>query len=260
MNLVETPELALPAFVQIEPVGEARIGCRLSPVNLWQNARRDAPPARPPALIGFDAFCRLLDQFPALQELQLQGAEEPLRHPRLFDMVGYAAGRGVEVSLHTSLTGLSARRAEECVASGLRRLHVALGPAGPGRKPVLRSLSLLVAAKKAAGSRWPTVHLVHEHGVRHSAGGPCDWPRRAAHISCFGEATPCRRVGAGERAAFGNMMKEGVVRVWNNDAYRSFRERLAMDEPPETCRGCEVPRAAHSASPAVSPAFSASGR
>jgi radical SAM protein with 4Fe4S-binding SPASM domain len=174
-----------------------------------------------------------------LQELQLQGAEEPLLHPRLFDMVRYAASRGVEVSLHTSLPGLTARRAEECVASGLRRLHVALGPAGPGRKPVLRSLRLLIAAKKNAASRWPTVHLVHEQGVRHAAGGACDWPRRAAHISCFGEVTPCRRVGSGPRVAFGNMMKEGVVRVWNNDAYRSFRERLATEEPPETCRGCE---------------------
>jgi MoaA/NifB/PqqE/SkfB family radical SAM enzyme len=254
MNLVETPELALPEFVQIEPVGEAGIACRLSPASSWQYARRDSPPARPPALMSLQAFCRLVDQFPGLQELQLQGAAEPLLHPRLFDMVRYAAARGVEVSVHSALTGLSERRAEECVASGLRRLHVSLGPAGPRRQSVLRSLRRLIEAKKAAGSRLPSIHLVHEHGMRNAVRGACDWPRRAAHIGCAGEATPCRRVGTGARASFGNMLKDGVVRVWNNDAYRGFRERLASEDPPRSCRGCDVYRRAGIRVPAAASA------
>jgi hypothetical protein len=41
-------------------------------------------------------------------------------------------------------------------------------------------------------------------------------------------------------AALGNAIREGVVHVWQNDAYRRFRDRLASDEPPEICRACPV--------------------
>ena len=34
------------------------------------------------------------------------------------------------------------------------------------------------------------------------------------------------------------MRRDGVVRVWNNDAYREFRERLASSNPPQLCRNC----------------------
>ena len=37
--------------------------------------------------MDFDVFTRLLDQFPDLEELQLQGLGEPMMHPRFFDMV-----------------------------------------------------------------------------------------------------------------------------------------------------------------------------
>jgi hypothetical protein len=33
-----------------------------------------------------------------------------------------------------------------------------------------------------------------------------------------------------------------VVRVWQGDAYRRFRDRLASDDPPQTCRVCPVYR------------------
>jgi MoaA/NifB/PqqE/SkfB family radical SAM enzyme len=76
--------------------------------------------------MAFDAFCRLLDEFEGVKELHLQGLGEPLLHARFFDMVRYAAARGVEVSTNTNLTALSRRRAEDCVKSGLRRMQVSL--------------------------------------------------------------------------------------------------------------------------------------
>ena len=37
------------------------------------------------------------------------------------------------------------------------------------------------------------------------------------------------------------MAQDGVDEVWNNDAFRRFRERLASpDDPPEICRGCAI--------------------
>jgi radical SAM protein with 4Fe4S-binding SPASM domain len=90
----------------------------------------------------------------------------------------------------------------------------------------------------------PSIHFVHAQAGRGAVRGRCEWPRRGAHISFSGEATPCRRAAASGRASFGNMMKQGAVRVWNSEAYRDFRERLASGEPPEICRGCAVYRQA----------------
>jgi len=152
----------LPQFVQIEPVGQCNLKCRMCPV-----VYRDE---KPPAFMPFEDYCRLLDGFGALKELHLQGLGEPLLHPRFFDMVCYAVARGIAVSTNTNLTALSERRAEECVTSGLARMHVSLDAAeasayeyirvGARFDRVLRNLGWLTAAKRRRGSREPRIVLV----------------------------------------------------------------------------------------------------
>jgi|HigsolmetaAR202D_1030399.scaffolds.fasta_scaffold18942_2 Predicted Fe-S oxidoreductases len=156
----------LPRFVQIEPVGQCNLKCQMCPIMY----RRDGPPHGPPAFLDFDAFVRLVDQFPALEELHLQGLGEPLMHPRFFDMVRHAASRGVRVTTNTNLTILNARRAKECVASGLDVLHVSLDGAtaemyesirtGARWETVMANLDLLIRARREAGSDRPHLHLV----------------------------------------------------------------------------------------------------
>jgi len=186
--LAADPEL--PRFVQIEPVGQCNLRCRMCPVTL-----RDAGGAgKPPAFMSYETFCRLLDQFPAIRELHLQGLGEPLLHPRFFDMVAYAVARGIKVTTNTNLTALSQRRANECVASGLATLFVSIDAAEPaayeyirvgGRlSRVLRNLRWIGEAKRRARSDTPEiamvavamrrnleqlpalVRLAHEHGAR----------------------------------------------------------------------------------------------
>lgn len=152
----------LPAFVQIEPVGQCNLRCRMCPVMY-----RDE---KPPAFMAFDAFCRLVDEFEGVKELHLQGLGEPLLHPRFFDMVRYAVERGIEVSTNTNLTALSPRRATACVESGLARMHVSLDAAdarsyedirlGARFAKVLRNLSWLNEAKARLGAERPEVRLV----------------------------------------------------------------------------------------------------
>jgi MoaA/NifB/PqqE/SkfB family radical SAM enzyme len=179
----------LPSFVQIEPVGQCNLACRMCPVVL----RDSGGPGRPPAFMPYESFTALVDQFADLRELHLQGLGEPLLHPRFFDMVAYAAARGVEVSTNTNLTALSTRRAEHCVRSGLARMHVSLDSADPaayefvrvgarfGR--VVRNLERLVDARRRCGALFPEIRLVavlmrrtldglpglvrfaHEHGI-----------------------------------------------------------------------------------------------
>jgi MoaA/NifB/PqqE/SkfB family radical SAM enzyme len=120
--------------------------------------------------MDFDLYCRIVDAAPQLEELHLQGMGEPLMHPRFFDMVRYAARRGVRVSTNSNLTLLSERRAQACVDSGLHTLHVSLDGATAatyeyirvrGRlSRVLRNLEKLADAKRRAESRWPEVTLV----------------------------------------------------------------------------------------------------
>ena len=114
--------VTLPRFLQVEPVGQCNLRCQMCPIQF----RQDGPPHGPPAFMDFDVFTRLIDQFPDLEELQLQGLGEPMMHPRFFDMVAHAVRRGIRVGTNTNLTLLNARRAELCVTSGLSELHASI--------------------------------------------------------------------------------------------------------------------------------------
>jgi MoaA/NifB/PqqE/SkfB family radical SAM enzyme len=158
--------MELPSYVQIEPVGQCNLRCQMCPIQF----RRDGPPYGPPAFMDFGAFTRLIDQFAGLSELHLQGLGEPMMHPRLFDMVAYAAGKGIRVTTNSNLTLLSARRAALCVTSGLDALHVSIDGATAetyerirvlGRfERVTGNLELLLDARRRLGSGTPHLHLV----------------------------------------------------------------------------------------------------
>ena len=287
MNAPESMPIALPRCAQMEPVG----------------------PAKAPALMSFEAFRALLDEQPELRELHLQGAGEPLAHPRFFDMVSYAARRGIEVSTTSALLAISEARVDECVASGLACLDVNVGAAHPADCDYLRPGSKLrralrkaqrVALKRSSLPRirivlFPTrsnleqlpelIRLAREHGadavvLQHlwhdvctarrfvdaesllkencdfSAARAaaaqlgvalelpqferCVHPWSAIHVGAFGEALPCPKARTAQRLNLGNMRRDGVVRVWNGDAYREFRARLASANPPALCRQCSV--------------------
>ena len=160
------PPTALPQFLQIEPVGQCNLRCRMCPVQF----RTDGSPGGAPAFMSFTTFCSLLEQFPALTELHLQGLGEPMIHPRFFDMVHHAVRRGITVSTNSNMTVLSERRAVECVASGLHRLHASIDGAQAQTyefirvrahfERVVRNVRRLVAARDGAGARYPEIRLV----------------------------------------------------------------------------------------------------
>jgi radical SAM protein with 4Fe4S-binding SPASM domain len=301
--------------------------------------RADGAPGQPRAFMRFEAFCELIEQFPEIAELQLQGLGEPLLHPDFFRMVSHAAQRGIMVSTNTNLTVMSEQRAEQCVSSGLHIMHVSIDGASADTyeairirsrlSRVLRNLRRVTQMKARLDSELPHIHLVavamrhnlcelpdlvrlaHEEGIAtvfvqhlchdfgesslpaqyrpmrafideetllhedpqrvahyfdaaraaaaelgvalrlpnvrpraHAGGTPgkhrCDWPWRGAYISYDGKAMPCCMVATPDRIHFGDMTEQGVADVWNNDAYRRFREQLDSDDPPQVCRSCAV--------------------
>ncbi|QDV36275.1 radical SAM protein [Tautonia plasticadhaerens] len=158
--------MRLPRFLQVEPVGQCNLRCRMCPIQF----RRDGPPHGPPAFMDFDLFARLLDQFADLEELQLQGLGEPMMHPRFFDMISLASGRGIKVSTNTNLTLLTASRAERCVTSGLAELHASIDGATAETYErirvrarfdrIVRNLAGLVKARERLASATPRIRMV----------------------------------------------------------------------------------------------------
>src|ERR687885_2962699 len=158
--------MKLPTYVQIEPVGQCNLRCQMCAIQF----RRDGPPYGPPAFMAFDAFTRLVDQFVGLEGLHLQGLGEPMMHPRFFDMVAYAAGRGIRVSTNSNLTLLSRRRAERCVTSGLDSLHISIDGATAATyerirvrscfERVVHNLEQVLDARRRLGSDHPHLQMV----------------------------------------------------------------------------------------------------
>jgi len=52
---MDPPRMPLPRFLQIEPVGQCNLRCKMCPIQF----RRDGPPHGPPAFMDFNLFMRL---------------------------------------------------------------------------------------------------------------------------------------------------------------------------------------------------------
>ena len=158
--------MKLPSYIQIEPVGQCNLRCQMCSIQF----RQDGPPYGPLAFMAFEQFTRIIDQFPNVKELHLQGLGEPMMHPRFFDMVAYAVGRNITVTTNSNLTLLNERRAERCVTSGLDCLHVSIDGAKPETyerirvrarfERVVGNLERLISIKERLGSKLPRLVLV----------------------------------------------------------------------------------------------------
>jgi len=118
----------------------------------------------------FETFVRILDEFEGLRELHLQGLGEPTMHPRFFDMVRFAVGRGIRVTTNTNATLITDKRAEQCVTSGLECLHASLDGARAETferirvranfAKVVKNLERFRDVRERMGSKRPALHIV----------------------------------------------------------------------------------------------------
>ncbi len=155
-----------PSYVQIEPVGQCNLRCKMCPINF----RDDRPLHGSQKYMDYDLFTALIDQFENLQTLHLQGLGEPMLHPRFFDMVSYATGKGIHVIINTNLTLLNQRRAESCVTSGLEGVFFSIDGArketyenirvNSNYEKVLANLALLQETRDRMGSALPKLKMV----------------------------------------------------------------------------------------------------
>ncbi len=158
--------MKLPSYIQIEPVGQCNLRCEMCPIQF----RSDGPPNGPLAFMSWETFTSLLEGFPDLQKLHLQGLGEPMMHPRFFDMVTYAAQRGIQVTTNSNLTLLNPARTERLVRSGLETMFFSIDGSTPetyerirkrarfGR--VVENVERLLETRRRLGSTSPGLRIV----------------------------------------------------------------------------------------------------
>jgi MoaA/NifB/PqqE/SkfB family radical SAM enzyme len=100
------------------------------------------------------------------------------------------------------------------------------------------------AARDAAAAHGIALRLPRVTPIEHAPGTPgrsrCDWPWRGPYVAYDGTAMPCCMVATPDRAALGDVVRDGVAAVWNGEAYEIFRRQLDSDQPPEICTSCSV--------------------
>jgi radical SAM protein with 4Fe4S-binding SPASM domain len=118
-----------------------------------------------------------------------------MMHPRFFEMVAYAAAKGIRVTTNSNGTLLNAKRAERAVTSGLDCIHLSLDGATAATYErirvrahydrVLANLDHLIAAKEQLGSATPRLRVVMVI-MRQNLHELSDLVRLAAHYSAEG--------------------------------------------------------------------------
>lgn len=109
-----------PVVLNLEPTTRCNFNC-------WYCVGRHMPESD----LSFTNFVRALDHFPQLEVLVLVGEGEPLLHPRFFDMVTYAKGRGLRVFTLSNGSTFSAANIRKMCESGLDYVAISIDSTDP---------------------------------------------------------------------------------------------------------------------------------
>jgi MoaA/NifB/PqqE/SkfB family radical SAM enzyme len=113
-----------------------------------------------------DDFARLLDAFPDLEHIELQGEGEPLLHKGFFDMARQARARGIRLSMITNGSLLSQERVAAILDLGMEAINVSVESPdeqefrdirGGSFAKVKAGIARLLAARRARGLEKPSV-------------------------------------------------------------------------------------------------------
>lgn len=112
------PRLYRLTSIMLEPV----FGCNLRCQMCW--GRLDFE-GRRPRFMEWEIYCKLIDQIPGyVESVTFSLFGEPLLHPRLCEMIEYAAARGFRTSLATNATLLKGELLERVARTPLSVLNV----------------------------------------------------------------------------------------------------------------------------------------
>ena len=66
----------------------------------------------------------------------------------------------------------------------------------------------------------------------------CIWPWRSIYVTWNGNVTPCCKILDYRKVNAGNLLTDNFWKVWNGEAYKSYRRMLKRRKAPLPCKGC----------------------
>ena len=163
-QLRATGEMPLPPSVlQIETTSICNFRCPSCPLSM-------ADYDRPEKHMSPAEFTRVLEGFPSVRKIELQGIGEVFLNDQVFELVRLARERGVEVQTFSNASKIDRPIARAIVESGLSLINLSMDGAdeptfrklrkGGTLTRFRRSVKNLVAARRAAASATPTINVM----------------------------------------------------------------------------------------------------
>lgn len=160
--------LGLPVNILIDPSGECNYRC-VKCARFSDNFRDDGLVLTHKHM-PFDHFCRIIDEIgDTLLTLRLWRYGEPLLNRDIYRMIKYAKRKNILVSISSSLSALSKKRAEDLIKSGLDYLVISFDGASeetyqlyhgrPCFNQAVNNIKILVSLKKELKSVLPFIDL-----------------------------------------------------------------------------------------------------
>ncbi|MCG3136171.1 MAG: Coenzyme PQQ synthesis protein E [Planctomycetes bacterium] len=250
--------------VNLELTNHCNLRCTFCPVNTTMR--------RPKGFMDGALFRRVIDENPFLDFVLAFQWGEPLLHPEFFDLVRYAADRGVRTMITSNGTHLSPENRAKLLACGLERItfsvdgdhetHEAVRgwPLARLREDVLA----LVRERDAAGAplRIDVSMVVDGATERALDTYFADWKGIADRVQAIPRivaerrTTPCRELWRGALIVLwdgrvtvccvdsegllqvGDARTEALADVWNGARMRELRARHARRDFPALCANC----------------------
>lgn len=105
--------------IDLEPIAACNLKCTFCRVPGWRRARETRP-------MDLDLFIKILDQFPNLQQIKIQGMGEPFMNKNLVSMIEFASVKNIETFVITNGTLLNSNLIQQVLDAGLSRLCFSL--------------------------------------------------------------------------------------------------------------------------------------
>ena len=123
-------------FAQIEPTTKCNFTCGFCCGRQMDQSN-----------LSLSKFKQVLDLFPDIQHLELQGEGEPLIHPEFFEMIDLASEREINLSFITNGSLLTDANIQKILNSNITSIRISLETADPEKFQKIRGGSFAVVEK-----------------------------------------------------------------------------------------------------------------
>jgi pyrroloquinoline quinone biosynthesis protein E len=304
--------------IDIEPIARCNLKCSFCQVPGWERAEETKA-------MNLDNFKKIIDQFPNLREVKIQGMGEPFINKQMPELIAYCSQNKISTYIVSNGTILPKSMQEKIIDAGLKKIWFSFDGAtketyeslrvGANYEKVLDNIRELCITKKEKNSKIGIgmvclvstdqvmkeipdyVKMAASIGVKYvyiksrlknwekkgdegafivssmkktntfkgfdeyfneglsiakeldinvsmvddgeySASNPCPWPWSSAYISTEGKVVPCCTIGVPETWNMGDLMKQDIREIWNNDEYRKLRREMKENTIRELCQSC----------------------